>query len=234
MYSMPALSVCIPVYEMRGQGALFLKQSLDILAHQTFKDFDVIISDHSENPEIQDLCDTYKDTLEIHYYRNTENRGNSSANINNAIKKASGKLIKILFQDDFLFHEKSLEDIVQNFNIQKDHWLVTASEHSEDGVHFFRPFYPTYNDRIHLGKNTISSPSVLTIKNGNPLLFDEKLIWLMDGDYYKRCFRAFGNPKILNTINVVNRVGPHQVTNKLVTLSVKIRELLYVIRKRYV
>ena len=43
--------------------------------------------------------------------------------------------------------------------------MVTASEHSQDGVNFYRPFYPNYNDQIHLGKNTISSPSVLTIKN---------------------------------------------------------------------
>ena len=45
----PKISVCIPTYEMRGFGAAFLKQCLDILKKQTFKDFDVVISDYSNN-----------------------------------------------------------------------------------------------------------------------------------------------------------------------------------------
>ena len=82
-----------------------------------------------------------------------------------------------------------------------------------------------------MGKNTISSPSVLTIKNEKPLLFDEKLIWLMDVDYYKRCYNKFGNPKIINNINVVNRIGLHQVSNSIVNLSIKIKETIYMLIK---
>ncbi len=96
---------------------------------------------------------------------------------------------------------------------------------------FFTPFYPTYNDQIHLGKNTISSPSVLTIKNNNPLLFDENLIWSMDCDYYKRCHDAYGDPHILNTINVVNRVGPHQISNTALDLKRKEEEYAYILKK---
>ncbi len=228
---MNALSICIPTYEMGGSGHIFLRQSFDVLVVQTFKDFNVVISDHSKNDLIKNLCAEYEDRLNINYHKNTEHAGSSSANINNAIKKADGKLIKILFQDDFLFHEKSLEEIVKNFDMRKDGWLITASEHSKDGIHFFRPFYPKYNDNIHLGKNTISSPSVLTIKNENPLLFDEKLIWLMDCDYYKRCYITYGEPKILNSINVVNRVGAHQVSHSIVNIATKIKELIYIIRK---
>lgn len=228
---MKLISVCIPTYEMRGYGYAFLKQSFDILAIQTFKDFDVVISDHSKTDIIKNLCAEYKNKLDIHYYKNAENIGNSSANINNAIKKAGGKLIKILFQDDFLYSNESLENIIKNFDLDKDHWLITACEHSHNGIHFYRPFYPKYNNKIHLGKNTISSPSVLTIKNENPLFFDEKLVWLMDCDYYKQCYDAYGEPKILNKINVVNRTGSHQVSNTIATKLVKKREYQYVLKK---
>lgn len=228
---MNLLSICIPTYEMKGYGHIFLEKSFDILTNQTFKDFNVIISDHSKDNLIEDLCIKYKDKLNINYYRNTEKLGSSSANINNAIRKADGKLIKILFQDDFLFHEKSLEEIVQNFDIEKDNWLITACARSKDGINFFGSFYPKYNHLIHLGKNTISSPSVLTINNENPLLFDEKLLWLMDVDYYKRCYNKYGNPRIVNEINVVNRVGTHQVSNSLVKFSTKIKELTYILIK---
>lgn len=230
---MNLISICIPTYEMGGQGHMFLKKSFEILTNQTFKDFNVIVSDHSKDNFIEGLCVQYENKLNIKYYKNTEKRGSSSANINNAIKNADGKLIKILFQDDFLFNERSLEEIVKNFDTEKDNWLVTACTHSKDGVNFFNPIYPIYNNLIHLGKNTISSPSVLTIKNENPLFFDENLLWLMDVDYYKRCYNKFGNPKIINEINVVNGIGLYQVSSSMVNTLVKIKELIYIVKKFY-
>lgn len=228
---MTLISICIPTYEMKGQGHVFLKQSFDILTTQTFKDFDVVISDHSKTDVIKNLCEEYKDLLNIHYFRNAENIGNSSTNINNAIKNAKGKLIKILFQDDFLYNANSLEMIVNNFDQKRDNWLITACEHSEDGITFYRPFYPKYNNAIYLGNNTISSPSVLTIINENPLLFDENLIWLMDCDYYKRCYDKYGKPKILNIINVVNRIGNYQVSNTIADKNLKDNEYNYILKK---
>ncbi|MFA6385848.1 MAG: glycosyltransferase [Candidatus Paceibacterota bacterium] len=228
---MNLLSICIPTYEMSGQGHIFLEKSFKILIAQTFKDFNVIISDHSKDNLIEKLCQEYQNQLQISYYRNENERGSISANINYAIEKANGTLIKILFQDDFLFDENSLEEIREQFDLQKDNWLITACIHTKDGINFFRPFYPRYNKMIFLGKNTISSPSVLTIKNKNHLIFDKKLIWLMDCDYYYRCYNKFGNPKILNKINVVNRIGEHQVTHININIFIRIREILYIMFK---
>lgn len=228
---MKFLSICIPTYEMHGEGERFLRHNLDVLTQQTFTDFDVVISDHSQGNGIKNLCEEYRDRLTIHYYKNTHGKGSSSANINNAIKHATGTLIKIIFQDDFLSSPRALEDIVEAFDIEKDSWLITACEHSKNGIDRYRPFYPKYHDAIHLGKNTISSPSVLTIRNKDPLLFDENLLWAMDTDYYKRCYDAFGYPKILNTITVVNRVGNHQVSASHVTEKLKKTERLYLLKK---
>lgn len=228
---MKSLSVCIPTYEMNGRGAEFLRYSLEILTHQTFKDFDVVVSDHSTSNIIKDVCDSFSKKLDLHYFQNPNDRGSSSANLNNAIKHASGKLVKFLFQDDFFYSPTSLQDIVEQFDIATDRWLVTACEHSRDGRTFYHPFFPKYNPQIHLGKNTISSPSVLTIKNDKPLLFDEHLIWLMDCDYYKRCYDRYGEPKVLNNINVVNRTGEHQVSLIMATKELRKREYDYVVKK---
>lgn len=228
---MKTLSIVIPTYEMKGLGRDYLRQSFDVLARQTFRDFDVVISDHSQDGSIRDLCTEYADVLSISYHRNEHDHGNSSANCNNAIRHAQGSLIKILFQDDFLYHDRALEDIISHFDMTKDNWLVTACIHTKDGIHFFKPFHPRYNPRIHLGNNTISSPSVLTIKNAHPLFFDERLLWLMDCDYYKRLHDAYGEPRILDSINVVNRVGSHQVTNVQATEDLKYKEFLYMLEK---
>lgn len=229
---MNTLSICIPTYEMNGQGSLFLRQSFDVLAQQTFKDFDVVISDHSQDTAIEHLCREYGQTLEIHYYKNIHNRGSSSANINNAINYATGRLIKILFQDDFLYHEKALAEIVEAFDIEKDHWLITACIHSTDGTTFFKPFYPHHHTIQHIWIKTVfSSPSTLTIKNDHPLLFDEQLVWHMDSDYYRHCYDTFGEPNILNTINVVNRVGAHQVTATMATRALRKKEYLIMLQR---
>lgn len=231
---MTTISIAIPAYEMHGKGAEFLNFSLMGIYHQTFKDVEVIVSDHSLNDSIKLVCDSWAAKgLNIKHFYNKEDRGSSSANINNAIKSSTGKYIKILFQDDFLFSADAIEKTVMAMEQQPERkWLVSACEHSNDGVHLYRPFYPRYHDHIHLGNNTISSPSVLTIKNEEPLLFDNALIWLMDVEYYKRLYTKFGEPVVLNKITIVNRTWDMQVSNT-VTEERKQKELTHVKSKGY-
>lgn len=225
-------SVCIPTYEMGGLGSAFLKQSFEILAEQTFQDFDVVISDHSTTDPIRDLCAQFEKTLRLKYFRNPDKIGNSPANTNNAITKATGRLVKLLFQDDFLFGPRALELTATAFDIDHESWLVSASEHTRDnGATFCFPLYPRYHSGIHIGDNTISSPSVLTISNARPLLFDENLILRMDCDYYERCHAAFGEPRVLNEITVVNRIGSHQLSATMNSESLKEKEYAYLLRK---
>ena len=223
----PKISVVIPVYEQKGLGQVFLKHSLDILAKQTFRDFEVVVSDNSTyffQSQMEKLCWQYPF---VRYTRCKE--VGLVVNTNNAIRHAKGELIKILFQDDFLYDENSLQDIADNF---KGDWMVTACEHSLDGKTMTRPFYPKYNANIYLGENTISSPSVLTYRNEDPLLFDEKLTMLMDCDMYRRLYDKFGEPTILNKINVVNRTGSHQVSMNITPAQMN-DELTY-IKEKYV
>ena len=81
---MALISICIPTYEMSGRGVGYLTHSFNILSKQSFKDFDVVISDHSQNDDIKKLCENYSNLLDIQYHRNTEGRGSNSININNA------------------------------------------------------------------------------------------------------------------------------------------------------
>lgn len=213
MNKLPLLSVAIPTYEAKGFGVIYLEKNFRILQDQTFKDFEIIISDNSKTDAILDLTKMYADKLDIKYFKN--DRIGMSKNTNFAIQKSNGKYIKILYQDDFLYSRHSLSDIAKETSNDFD-WLVTACEHSNDGETFYRSFYPKYHHDIHLGNNTISSPSVLTIKNReDKLFFDENITWLMDVDYYKMCYKKYGNPCILNTINVVNRTAASQTSSSI-------------------
>lgn len=213
----PFFSIAIPTYEMKGCGEEFLSFSLGKLHKQTFKDFEVIISDHSQDYIIEDLCNRWKENININYFKNNYKVGGSSPNINNAIKNSNGKWIKFLWQDDFLFNKESLETTKKNIDANENSfWFASACEHSNDGVNMYRPFYPSWNNDIHLGNNSISSPSVITIKNvDDKYYFNEDLIWLMDVEYYKRMYDKFGEPTYINEITVVNRTWSDSVSNTL-------------------
>ena len=208
------ISVAIPAYESHGRSEEFVRLQFEKFTEQTYKDFEVVISDHSKDNVIQDVCEEYIDKLNIVYIRNELGRGLSSYNINNAIKHCNGEIIKFLWFDDFLWNKYSLQYTNEAFDTNTN-WLVSACEHTkDDGKSFYRAFYPRYNDKIYLGNNTISSPSVLSIRNTeDKIYFDDRLIWLMDVDYYKMLYNKYGLPKILNKITVVNRDHPHQLSH---------------------
>jgi len=227
----PLVSICIPTYEMKGKGADYLEHSFRIFQQQTYSNFEIIISDHSQSTLIENLCNKWSNKLIINHYYNEYKRGTSSANINNALKKANGEIIKILFMDDFLHDATSLETQLVHLLGNHNHWSITACAHTNDGVNIFRPHYPKYHDNIQYGENTISSPSVLMFKNEDIIEFDENLFWLMDTDYYKRMYDKFGLPSICNYITVVNREHPDQVSNTLATEEVRKKELDYIIQK---
>lgn len=137
---------------------------------------------------------------------------------NRVIESAKGELIKVLYMDDYFAHEDALKDIVDNF---KGHWLITATDNNPN---------PHYTQDIHTGNNRLGSPSALTIKNESPLMFDEDMTWMLDCDYYKRMYEKYGEPVILNKVNVNIGVGPHQMTN-LLTAEEKELELRLIINK---
>ena len=105
--------------------------------------------------------------------------------------------------DDYFAHKNALKEIVDNF---KGEWMITGCDTNP---------HPYWTDDIEKGNNHLGSPSVLTMKNGLNMYFDERMSWLLDCDFYKRMYEKFGPPKILDTINVKIGVGDHQMTHIL-------------------
>ena len=229
--TIPFFSICIPTYEMKGLGATYLRSTFENFTCQTFTDFEVIISDHSKDESIKELCLEYVNLFKLTYIKNNAHRGSSSANINNAIKNAKGLWIKVLFQDDYLLGSNALEIIHDEINHSQGAWLIGACQHTNDGVNLFDSHFPSFHPAIHLGENTIGAPSNIAFKNNGTILFDTNLIWLMDCEFYKRLELKFGDPIILSQICIVNRVGSHQVTNTLIHDELVRNELRYVKNK---
>ena len=231
------VSICIPTHEMNGLGKEFLENSLTCIKQQTYSDIEVIISDQSTNDDIKEVCEKRKDELDINYFYFDGKRG-ITANTNNAIKHATGDIIKILFLDDFLLVAEAIEKMVDSFKNQPDKmWLITACMHlNQEEKTLCRPMLPQYHDEIHKGNNTISSPSVLSIRNTPELInFDERLEWLMDVEYYKRLHDKFGPPIVFSEHPCVAiRLHNTSVSSSMDSeegQKVKDEELKYVIEK---
>jgi hypothetical protein len=89
-------------------------------------------------------------------------------------------------------------------------WLLNGTNHTRDNGHsFYWDFYPSFNENLLKGVNTISSPSVVSFKKEVDIRFDEKLTYLMDTDYYYAMRKKYGEPVYYNDILVSNRF-PHE------------------------
>ena len=208
------ISICIPTWEQYGRGVEFLKNNFEQIIKQTYKNFNVIISDHSKDGNIKSLCDNYSSQIEIKYFKNKNHLGNGPANTNNTIINADGDIIKIIFQDDFLYQDNALDLIIKEFEDKDCNWLVSGCNHThDDGKNFSNFMVPYWNDKIATGTNTISSPSVLSFRNDNPCLFDEELTMLMDCEMYYQLYIRYGFPKIITDCLITNRMHQHQISS---------------------
>lgn len=122
-------------------------------------------------------------------------QGSMTENTNAGIKRATGDLIKILYMDDKFAHKDALKEMVELFD---GNWLIAGAQNNPE---------PRWTDNIELGNNKLGSPSALMIRNDNPLLFDEEMVWALDCDYYKRLYERYGPPNILNGVHI--DIGVH-------------------------
>lgn len=233
MMRTPFLSICIPAYDMGGYGAQFLEQSLTKLTHQSFQNFEVVVSDQSIENGVEQTCNAFSKLLNINHFFFSDGLRQASANTNNAVRHAQGEVVKILFQDDILAREDALELTAKAF-VGDAAWMICGSAITYDGQNAIRPMVPRLHPQIRFGKNTVSSPSVLSVRREKALEFDEKLIWLMDVEMYHRLNKTYGSPRIAPEAMVLNRLHQGQVSNTSVTAELRCNELSYVRQKHKV
>lgn len=223
------ISITIPCYEYKGKGVECLQYSFEKMETQTFKDFDVIISDHSIDKGVEDLCKIWKSKLDIKYFRNDVSRGNPAGNMNEAMRKAEGEWIKILCQDDFLAYNNSLEITANAFD-EKTNWIATGYIHTTNRKSYQNYHQPYINPQIYV-INTIGTPSCITIRNIKPTIeMDENLSYAYDCEFYYRFANQYGVPKIVSDVTIANFLWENSITAGT-TEEIIDRENKYILKK---
>jgi glycosyltransferase involved in cell wall biosynthesis len=173
------VSVIVPNYN----HAKYLKQRIDSILNQTFKDFELIILDDCSTDDSRIIIDDYSSRFPFIFgYYNTINSGSPFIQWNFGINKAKGEFIWIAESDDFAepeFLEKTCTILFNNENVglvhcdslvideeKKTGYLISekkASVNSSKWLH----------DYLNSGKNEISNHLFLenSIYNVSSVLF---------------------------------------------------------------
>src|SRR5687768_2623117 len=104
MSGKPYISICIPAYK----NCNYLERLLNSIDSQSFRDFEVVITDDSPDDELAQLVQDYQSLFPLQYFKNEQSAG-SPANWNRAIAMATGEWIKIMHDDDWFVNATCLE-----------------------------------------------------------------------------------------------------------------------------
>jgi len=225
---MPRISIAVPTYEYRGKGSEVLEYAFNTMVKQTFKDFDVVISDHSVDDKIEVLCSNWSDRLDIKYFRNTLERGSASANTLNSMIKSSGEIIKLLCADDYFLDDRALELIYEASD--KVDFIATGYFHTRDRVNYFNYHEPSLNPMLHI-INTIGTPSCVAIRNHTDMpLPDTNLNYAYDCEFYRSYLDRYPTWRLISEATIANFLWDESISSRISNNVIE-KENLYILRK---
>ncbi len=204
---MPKVSICVPAYNNVKE----VERLLASIQKQTYTDYEVNITDDSDQTEIGELVKELSDGR-IRYVHNDKKLGHIF-NWNAAIAQARGEYIKIMFSDDWFTYPESLAEMVRMLDENPQAGLafsnsMQVSEQQSYKRKVSEDFIPRLREdwrNLFLG-NEIGAPSD-TIYRNNGIMFDEKSNWASDMVLYMRLFNE--NPNFVFTDSPLISIGMH-------------------------
>lgn len=213
-------SIVAPVYKMKNNlGEKFLVEYLSHLTYQTYKNFEVVVSDQSTDDNFKQICHSFSYVLDIKHVRNTSGIANAANNVNHAIRHCTGEIVKLLYVDDFFVDPQALEKIKNAFlNNPTNHWLMSGFVQSnQDKTNYYGSRMPNYHmtnlnpdanmvpwERAE-PTNVTGNPSNYAVRRQSALEMDESLLWIVDGEYFYRSYYHYGDPILIKEILVCFR-----------------------------
>lgn len=188
------ISICIPAYK----NTAYLERLISSISIQTFKNYEVVISDDSPDDSVRDFISELAFINHLRYYKNATPLG-TPENWNAAISMSKGEWIKIMHDDDWFSTEHSLQQFVDAIRQHPEASFIYASYTNVD-LHNgretavrnsgWRRQLLNSHPFILMSKNVIGPPSAIIYQRQDAIRFDNKLKWLVDIDFYIRYLRA--------------------------------------------
>lgn len=226
------ISICIPSYK-RPENIRRLLQSIAV---QTFKDYEIVITDDSPDESVKTVVDAYPQ-LPISYFKNPKALG-TPANWNYAISMARGEWIKLMHDDDWFRSKDSLQKFADKTSENKRFVFSGFVTVFESGIERVSKFPFQWEKKIvnHpvslLAKNVIGTPSVTLVHRSVSEVYDERIKWRVDIDYYMRLLMKEKNFVLIDEPLVNVGMSQGQVTNYSINIpGVELPEGLLLLEK---
>lgn len=213
------ISICIPTYNSGEK----LERLLDSIRIQTYKSYEIIISDDSRNDSVKEIIDSKYVDLNIKYYKNEIALGTPN-NWNNAVEKSTGEWINLMHHDDWYTSENSLQEFANAAMKCKDELLIFSA---------FKEVYTEKNIEVVkkcswleikllqwkylcLYKNFLGNPSTTLVScKLKPYQYDTRIKWLIDFDFYTWYFTNNKRFIYINETIISFAIHSSQVTNSV-------------------
>ncbi|MCB7481328.1 glycosyltransferase family 2 protein [Christiangramia sediminis] len=213
----PLVSICIPTYN----GDKYLKEALESVQKQSYENLEVIFSDDNSKDQTMKIILEFKKRFHSPVYIYHHTPKGIGSNWNNCVKRANGKYIKFLFQDDILLPE-CVEKLVllaekdkqvglvfcrRNFLFEQEKSKFNAwlKYHKELHVHWKSIIFRDNdiisgkkllrdNHILSFPQNKIGEPSAVLIRTEcfNRLgYFEESLQQALDVEYWLRIMKRY-------------------------------------------
>ena len=215
MSDFPLISICIPAYKRID----FLQRLLESIGIQTFRNFEVIVTDDSPDETVKTFCVEYSARLPLRYHRNEKPLG-TPENWNEAIRRARGEWIKVMHDDDWFAKAESLEEYARTIAVHPETGFIFSAykdvflDEGREREMFVPPArYKAFlrDKTILFGKNIIGPPSVVLYRRLPPVEYDRTIKWVVDIEFYIR-YLGENNPVYIDKILVNVGLGKTQVT----------------------
>jgi glycosyltransferase involved in cell wall biosynthesis len=228
-------SIVIPTFN----NIELLKIALDSVIHQKTISYEVIVVDDSTTDEIEIFMQDVK-IANIHYKRNIPSLG-AVKNWNMGILLAKGESIILLHHDEY-FTDKVyfLQNCLKKLKLDNcDALVLSIIVDFPDGTskiqklpYMIKKFILTTTPSLLYTANIIGPTSCVVFKKSVLVLFNEKLEWLVDIDWYYRLLK--GNRISLHTTIYITSIFGHQnqITTNINRQEVENKDQL-IIRNNY-
>ncbi len=235
----PKVSVCIPTYNQTD----YLKATVESLLGQKFEDYEVVVTDDSDNDLVEHLLAQYDFGGRLRYRKNFPRLG-SPRNWNAAVLNARGEYVKLLHHDDWFPDDSALGNFVSLMDRNdKAGWGGSATSVFRADRTFVRTHCAKHDELGALARlpetlyfgNLIGAPSATIYRRAIGIEYDERLKWLVDIDFYIRVLRrnwsfVYSERVLICTLSG----GGHQITEVCAnTPAIDLGEHLLVLEKLY-
>ncbi len=229
----PLISICIPVYK----NLFFIERLLRSLKNQSFKSFEIVITDDSPDNSIEKFFHAYEIEQPIFYFKNKKALG-TPENWNEGIRRARGSWIKLMHDDDWLASDTSLQSFVEYINqdvsfifssynkVLPDHSVVKCDSIASRKLKLLKN-----KPQILLAGNMIGPPSVVLCRKDKISMYDPRLKWLVDIECYMRALKEAGFVFINKPLVNIGMSDAQVTTTSFGVKEIELPEYIYILEK---